>query len=714
MAVNIGPRIGIDGEAEYRKQLKSIIEETKTLDSEMKKLESTFDKDTSTKEKNLKKTELLTRQQENLKKQVEECRQGVERATEKYGENSEVTQKWKQALNNAETQLNEVNNELKDTSGIRAWKAEVDELAGKLDSIGKGMQSAGKTLSYAVTAPLVAAGVKGASSFAEVDKTMQLTNKTMGNTEDEAKLLNNAMKTAAANSVFGMNDAATASLNFARAGLTAEDAAAALAPAMNLAAGEGGDLDTVSAGLVATINGFHGSFKDASRYADVFANACNNSALDVNTLSESMSIAAPIFSAAGYTVNDTALYMGVMADAGIDANVAATSLKTGFARLVAPTEAAENAMNDLGISVTNSDGSMKDSITIQRELHDAFGQLSESEQIAAASAIFGKNQMAPWLALINTAPERVDSLSQALENEGTTSEMADAMMSGFGGSLEKLKSSMDVASTSLGEALAPKIQLVSDKVQAAVDWFNSLTDEQKDTIVTVGLVVAAIGPVLLILGKLVSGVSAVISIFGTVSTVLSGVALGPIALVVAAIAGLVAAGVALYKNWDTVKQKASQIFTGIKNTISNAIERIKGLFNFSWSFPKPRLPHFSWTWQSIGGLVSIPKISIDWYAKAMQNGMVLNKPTIFGAQGGRLLGAGEAGSETVVGTGSLISMIKNAVREGMGYAPAGETTNYGGVTVNVYGAPGQDVEALADIIEDRLTANVIRREGAWA
>lgn len=714
MAINIGPRIGIDGEAEYRKQLKEIISETKTLESEMKKLESTFDKDTSVKEKNQKKTELLTRQQENLKKQVEECRQGVERATEKYGENSEVTQKWKQALNNAETELNEVNNELKDTSGIRAWKAEVDELAGKLDSIGKGMQSAGKTLSYAVTVPLVAAGVKGASSFAEVDKTMQLTNKTMNNTEDEARMLNNAMKTAAANSVFGMNDAATASLNFARAGLDAEQAASALAPAMNLAAGEGGELDIVSAGLVATINGFHGSFDEAGHYADVFANACNNSALDVNSLSDAMGIAAPVFSAAGYTINDAALYMGVMADNGIPASEAANALKTGLARLIDPTDEAANIMEDLNLSVTNTDGSMKDSITIQRELHDAFGQLSESEQITAASTIFGKNQMAKWLALINAAPEDVNSLSQALETEGTTSEMADAMMSGFGGSLEKLKSSMDVASTSLGETLAPKIQLVSDKVQAAVDWFNSLTDEQKDTIVTVGLVVAAIGPVLLILGKLVSGVSAVISIFGTVSTVLSGVALGPIALVVAAIAGLVAAGVALYKNWDTVKQKASQIFTGIKNTISNAIERIKGLFNFSWSFPKPRLPHFSWTWQSIGGLVSIPKISIDWYAKAMQNGMVLNKPTIFGAQGGRLLGAGEAGSETVVGTGSLISMIKGAVQDAMGYVPGGATTNYGGVTVNVYGAPGQDVDELADIIEERLTANVLRREGAWA
>ena len=179
----------------------------------------------------------------------------------------------------------------------------------------------------------------------EVNQQMQLTNKTMGNTEEQAELLNEAMKSAAANSTFGMSDAATATLNFARAGLDAEQAAAALAPAMNLAAGEGGNLDTVSAGLVATINGFHGSFEDAGMYADVFAAACNNSALDVDSLSGAMSVAAPIFSAAGYSVKDAALFMGVMANNGIEADKAANSLKTGLARLVSPAKEGQAAMD---------------------------------------------------------------------------------------------------------------------------------------------------------------------------------------------------------------------------------------------------------------------------------------------------------------------------------------------------------------------------------
>ena len=106
--------------------------------------------------------------------------------------------------------------------------------------------------------------------------------------------------------------------------------------------------------------------------------------------------------------------MGVMANNGIEADKAANSLKTGLARLVSPAKEGQAAMDALGFSITNADGTMKSSTQVQKELHDAFARLSEAEQIAAASAIFGKNQMAPWLALINTAPADVDALNSSL------------------------------------------------------------------------------------------------------------------------------------------------------------------------------------------------------------------------------------------------------------------------------------------------------------
>ena len=873
-----------------------------------------------------------------------------------------------------EQKLKGLEQEYKNFGSVQAQQ--VAAAGEKMKELGGKMESAGKTLTTHVTLPLAAVGAAGVASFSEVDKTMQLTNKTMGNTEEQAQLLNKAMKDAAANSTFGMKDAATATLNFARAGLDAEQAAAALAPAMNLAAGEGGNLDTVSGGLVATINGFHGSFQEAGHYADVFAAACNNSALDVDSLSHAMSVAAPIFSSAGYSVNDAALYMGVMANNGIDADKAANSLKTGLARLVSPAKEGAEMMDKLGISVTNSDGTMKSSIQIQKELHDAFGKLSESEQIAAASAIFGKNQMAPWLALINTAPEDVDKLNTSLENcAGTTDEMAEAMMSGFGGSLEKLKSSLDVLVTSIGEALAPTILKVANFIQNLVDKFNALTPAQQQVIVKIGLVVAAIGPLLVIVGKLLTSigtimtwapkiVSGVQSVIGIGSKLMGGlqalwgvILANPIVLIVAAIAAAVAAfiyfwntseefrqfwinlweaiktavqtvvqAIAIFftqtipgafntfvqffqglwegvknffsgiwegmkeivsKAWETIKNivqvaimaigeffstaltiitlpfqfiwenckqiilaaweaiktvvttaveaiktgitnawnavktvtstifeavktvvttvwtaiktaldpiingiktavttawnaiktatstvfnavkttlttiwngiktaittvvngvktavstawngiktttttvfnavktAASTVWNGIKTTITtvvngiktavssglNAVKstvssilngikstftsvfngvwsfvqgivnKLKGIFNFSWSLPHIKLPHFSISGSFSLNPPSIPHISVQWYKKAMEGGMILNSPTIFGRSGNSLLGGGEAGPEAVVGVSSLMDMIQNAVSN------AQMTADSGDITIPVY------------------------------
>ena len=449
-------------------------------------------------------TELLTQKQKGLQKAIGDTKTRLQelKSVNKDAVSPEQWDSVQREIIETEGKLKSLESQAATSASVLGSKMQV--VGNTLKDVGSRLTEIGTSLTQKLTVPLVAVGGIAVAKFAEVDKTMQLTNKTMGNTADQADMLNKAMKDAASNSTFGMNDAATATLNFARAGLNAEEAAAALAPAMNLAAGEGGNLDTVSAGLVATINGFGGSFSEAGTYADVFANACNNSALNVDSLSSAMSVAAPVFSAAGYSVNDAALYMGVMANAGIEAEQAANSLKTGLARLVSPPKEAAEAMDKLGISVTNSDGTMKDSTQIQEELHDAFSGLSESEQLAAASAIFGKNQMAPWLALINTAPSGVTKLSNALDQQGTTAEMASAMMGGFGGSIEKLKSSIDVLATSLGEALAPTIQQVADFIQGLVDKFNSLSPAQQETIAKIGLLVAALGPVITIVGGITS------------------------------------------------------------------------------------------------------------------------------------------------------------------------------------------------------------------
>lgn len=445
----------------------------------------------------------------------------------------------------------------------------------QIQNFGKKTQKVGSSLTKSVTMPIIGAGTVAAAKFAEVDKTMSLVNATMGNSAKDANALNSAMEEAAANSTFGMNDAAQAALNFARGGWDATQASEALAPAMNLAAGEGGSLETVSAGLMATMNSFKAPADQAAHYADVFAAACNNSALDVDSLSNSMSVAAPIFQTSGGSLEDATLAMGVMANAGIDAGVAANSLKTGIARLASPTDEAAAAMEQLGINAFDSHGNLKDMAQLQGELSDAFSGLNGQEKEAAASAIFGKNQMAPWLALIGTAPKDVNALADSLGSaKGTTDKMSDAMMSGFGGSIEKLKSSFDVFMTSMGKAVSTVLVPIISHIQTFVDKLNNMDDAQKKQLVKFALMAAAAGPALIVFGKLTTGIGKVVSVLGKVGKAfklarsLFTLLNIPGLAVVGVLAGIAVAAVLVVKNWKKIKSAGMSVWNWLKGTLA--------------------------------------------------------------------------------------------------------------------------------------------------
>lgn len=406
-------------------------------------------------------------------------------------------------------------------SSLSSVQSSLEATSKKWESLSASLGKIGGTLTKSITVPVVAAATASIKNFSEVDKTMRLVEKTMGDTAWASGDLEKAMKSAASNSVFGMNDAANAALNFARQGFNAADASKMLTPAMSLAAGTATDLAVVSGGLGNAMKVFADQGLEAGNAADILTKAQGQANTTVQDLLDSMTVAGPVVDSVGWSMKDLAVITDVFGDAGISGAEGATALKTGLARLASPADDATSVMKQLGIEIFNTDGTMKSFTSVQKQLHTAFAGLTQEEQLQAAATLFGKNQMAKWLTLIKASPETVDKYSSALDNcTGSAEEMANALMSGPGGAIEKLKSSLDVLSYTLGDIGGNYIQPFIENITEVVDKFNNLDKGTQEATLKMVAFAAAIGPAFLALSK---GVGIIASVEKGMGTLVGGV-----------------------------------------------------------------------------------------------------------------------------------------------------------------------------------------------
>ena len=459
-------------------------------------------------------------------------------------------------------------------------------------NVGKTFQNIGSTVSEAgkMFAPFSAAATAGLGTAVKVtadfDAQMSKVGAISGATGKEFDGLRDKAREMGATTKFSATEAGQAFEYMAMAGWKPQQMMEGISGVMNLAAASGEDLATTSDIVTDALTAFGMSAKDSGHFADILAAASTSANTNVSMLGESFKYAAPVAGALGISAEDTSVALGVMANSGIKASQAGTALRAGLSNMANPTKQMKEYMDKYGISLQkNADGSINLQATMEH-LREKMGNLSTTEQAAAASAIFGKNAMSGWLSIINASDQDFEKLTGAIDNcDGAAEEMANKMNDNLSGQLTILKSQLQELAISIGDAVIPKLREFISFIQDVVDKFNNLDDSQKDMIATIGLVVAAIAPVLLIGGKLISGagtmiiaIGKIVSIGGTLISSLTGivVAIGPvgIALTALAVAG-VAAGVLLYKNWDTVKKKAVQIWTAVKSTISNALDAIK-------------------------------------------------------------------------------------------------------------------------------------------
>ena len=397
-------------------------------------------------------------------------------------------------------------------------------LSSALTGIGNVMESTGKALTTGVTMPVIALGATSVKEFGSVDKSMKLVQATMGSTDAQAKQLESTMKKAAANSVFGMQDAADATLNFARQGFNAKQAGDMLTPALNLAAGTATDLSVVTGGLGNALKMFGKDSNYAATAADILSTAQAQANTTVTDLFDAMATAGPICSSVGWSMSDLAAITDIFGDAGISGAEGATALKTGLARLASPAKDGATWIKKLGLEIFNSDGSMKSMVDVQKQLHDSFQGLTSQEQMSAAAAIFGKNQMAKWMTLINASPDQVQKYASSLEGAaGSSQKMADALLSGMGGSLEKLNSSFDVMKYTVGGIASEVLKPFVDNLTGLIDKFNNLDPSMQKNIVKWVGIAAAAGPVLLIGGRLFKVAGSLVGTFGKVGKAIGSI-----------------------------------------------------------------------------------------------------------------------------------------------------------------------------------------------
>lgn len=489
----------------------------------------------------------------------------------------------------------------------------IDETTGKAKNMATGLgdkfTNVGKTITgigtklAPVSAVIGAFGLKSIQTGADFEAGMSKVQAISGASGEQLVLLTDKAREMGAKTKFSATESAEAMQYMAMAGWKTSDMLDGLEGVMNLATASGESLGTTSDIVTDALTAFGLSAKDSGHFADILATASTNSNTNVSLMGETFKYVAPIAGALGYSAEDTAVSIGLMANSGIKGSQAGTSLRTIMSSLTGDITIAGQAMGEMTIATTNADGTMRPFSDIIGDCRIAFQGLSAEEKVNTAQSLVGKNAMSGFLALMNAGEGDVNALTSAIENcDGNAKTMADTMNNNLNGQLTILKSSVEELMISFANALLPTIKNVVTFVQNLTTKFNSLDEKQKQVIATIGAVIAVASPLLITVGKVVTGVGSFITTAGkavnaiklvTSSSGLMGTALSfltnPITLVVGAIVGLVAYIVHLWQTNEEFRQNVTVIWNAVKETISEAIEKAKTAITTAYNAIKTAL-----------------------------------------------------------------------------------------------------------------------------
>ena len=442
----------------------------------------------------------------------------------------------------------------------------------RLQSLGDAAKQLGATLTTAVTAPTVAVGAMAVKTFTGFDDAIKQVQATMAAGEEDVAKLTATAKQMGATTRYSASEAAEALNYLALAGYNADQACQSLPQVLALAQAGGMDLAYASDLATDAMSALGLGIGDLSRFTDQMARTAQKSNTSVSQLGEAiLTVGGTARQLAGGTV-ELNTQLGILADNGIKGAEGGTALRNIILSLTAPTDQAARLMQAYGLSCYDANGNLRGTEEIFRDLNAILGTMTQQQRSEVLSQLFNKVDLKAAEALLANCTDRYDQLSQAVtDSQGATQAMADTMESGIGGSFRNLSSAAEAAAISFGEALAPTVQKVAEKVTELATAFAGLPESTQQTIAKVALAAAAVGPLLLAGGKLISLVTAL-------SAAMSGPA-GWIPLGVAGIAalttGAIALGRALHQvdpqdKWKEMMQNADSDVTASMSATINA------------------------------------------------------------------------------------------------------------------------------------------------
>ena len=631
--------------------------------------------------------ELLTQKQKNLTGAIDGTKTRLDELKKAQEQVKKGTDDWdalQREIVATEQDLKGLQDQYKDFGSVAKQQLKtagdaVKDASSKITAVGAG-------LTKNVTVPIVAAGAASLAAWTEVDSAMDIIVTKTGASGDALEDMQSRAKNIAETIPTSFESAATAvgEVN-TRFGVTGDELEKLSTQFIQFAEINGTDVNSSIDSVQKAMAAFNLDASQAGPVLDALNVAGQATGVSVDTLAASLTSNATALQEMGFGITDSISFLSQMDTAGIDSSVVMSGLQKALKNATAEGKTMDEALAEIQTSMQDA-SSDTEAMQIATEL---FGS-----KAGTAIANFVRDGKLDFTALGETAEAYAGSVEKTYED---TQDPMDQMT-------VAMNTAKDVG-YEIGETMMPLVAdaltTVKDVILTLKEKWDGLSPEAQQTIVKAALIAAAIGPVVTVIGGVISGVGGIMGAIGNLMPVLTGTVVpflaanGPLLLGIGAV---IAIGALLIKNWESIKETAAAVWQGIKDTVGGAIEKIKGFLDFKWEWPSIPMPHFSFSgsinpldWPSKG----LPKVGVEWYAKAMDNPVMFTSPTILPTASG-FKGFGEAGAEVVLSASKLR-----------------EIAGSGGDTVfNIYTQPGQDARQIAEEVQRILIRQDNQRRAA--